>query len=274
MTQISGMLFASKRRYYAASIMFTLATLFRSNGLILSGYIAWGLLLEPILVDGLKRPTIARLIRGLPKCLMLSLLPLAPYILHLYNGYRAFCLDTGSQLRPWCSSRVPSIYSYVQSEYWVNGLFRYWTLQQLPNIVLALPVLVLLMHASITQIRLSFVPLLADRIYGKEVTSKPETRIGPLLVHSVTPYAIHALLLSAILLFFANTQIALRLSSTMPFTYWAAARLFISEASLRGAKGDSFKNATGSVAARCWVYWSILWGTCSVVTWAVFLPPA
>ncbi|PNG99104.1 GPI mannosyltransferase 2, partial [Tetrabaena socialis] len=45
--------------------------------------------------------------------------------------------------RPWCSSRVPYVYGFVQAQYWGVGLFRYWTLQQLPNFLLAAPVLLL-----------------------------------------------------------------------------------------------------------------------------------
>ncbi len=32
--------------------------------------------------------------------------------------------------RPWCSSRLPYVYGFVQSEYWNVGFMRYWTLQQ------------------------------------------------------------------------------------------------------------------------------------------------
>mgnify|MGYP001807012590 CR=1 FL=1 len=32
--------------------------------------------------------------------------------------------------RPWCSSRVPYVYGFVQLLYWNVGFLRYWTLQQ------------------------------------------------------------------------------------------------------------------------------------------------
>ncbi|KAG2441008.1 hypothetical protein HXX76_003861 [Chlamydomonas incerta] len=45
--------------------------------------------------------------------------------------------------RPWCSSRLPYVYGFVQSLYWNVGFLRYWTLQQAPNFLLAMPVLLL-----------------------------------------------------------------------------------------------------------------------------------
>eukprot|EP00198_Chlamydomonas_reinhardtii_P011508 XP_001700845.1 predicted protein [Chlamydomonas reinhardtii] len=45
--------------------------------------------------------------------------------------------------RPWCSSRVPYVYGFVQLLYWNVGFLRYWTLQQAPNFLLAMPVLLL-----------------------------------------------------------------------------------------------------------------------------------
>ena len=50
---------------------------------------------------------------------------------------------SGDQSGAWCEWRVPSIYAYVQHEYWNVGPFRYWTLKQLPQFALAAPALIL-----------------------------------------------------------------------------------------------------------------------------------
>lgn len=52
-----------------------------------------------------------------------------PVFAFQYAGWRSFCLG-GITKRPWCSKKLPSIYSFVQSHYWGVGLFRYFQLQQ------------------------------------------------------------------------------------------------------------------------------------------------
>jgi phosphatidylinositol glycan class V len=74
----------------------------------------------------------------------------------------------------------------------------------------------------------------------------------------LTAHAIHALVLTCILLIASHVQIALRLAASLPFTHWAAARLWIEKPQI----------------AKWWTAWSILWGCTSLVTWTLFLPPA
>jgi phosphatidylinositol glycan class V len=44
-----GMLYCTTSSYFAAALCFTLAATFRSNGFFLSGFIIWGLLVQPFL---------------------------------------------------------------------------------------------------------------------------------------------------------------------------------------------------------------------------------
>ena len=48
---------------------------------------------------------------------------------------------TASSKRPWCEQSGGTLYGFVQKEYWNQGLFNYWTLAQLPNFLLAAPIL-------------------------------------------------------------------------------------------------------------------------------------
>lgn len=87
-----------------------------------------------------------------------AILVTAPYVLVQVYGYRKFCGGEGidantlevvttvmeqERLRPWCAWRVPSIYSYIQSTYWGVGIFSYYQWKQIPNFLLAAPVLAL-----------------------------------------------------------------------------------------------------------------------------------
>lgn len=50
---------------------------------------------------------------------------------------------------PWCSYFLPMPYSYVQSHYWNVGFLRYYEVKQLPNFILAVPMLLIIWRQSI-----------------------------------------------------------------------------------------------------------------------------
>lgn len=181
----------------------------------------------------------------------------APVILHQIAGYLQFCTDSNAP--DWCSARLPLIYSYVQSKYWDVGLFRYWTIAQLPNFILAAPPLALLLWASSTHMKQHGFDKLSNIVHAiRSRRDKDDPNESLLVADQITPHAIHAFVLCLILIFASHTQIALRLSSSLPFTYWAAARLWIEKPQF----------------AKLWTGWSIIWSTISLVTWGLFLPPA
>lgn len=44
-----------------------------------------------------------------------------PFLSFQYLAYRSYCLD-GKTTRPWCSHTLPSVYSFVQDNYWLAFL--------------------------------------------------------------------------------------------------------------------------------------------------------
>ncbi|KAA1471717.1 mannosyltransferase [Dentipellis sp. KUC8613] len=241
-----GMLHCAQRRWLAASCYFALAAAFRSNGIFLGGFVLWGIIIEPFLRGRRPRPV------QILYAIVLTALIFAPFISYQFVAYRTFCTPDTPDGRPsWCESTIPSIYAYVQSRYWNNGFLRYWTPSQLPNILLASPVLALLFTYSLTYLT-HFVSLITHR----KPTSPASTH--PFFRPSLAPHAIHALILASVYLFASHTQIALRQAASMPLIYWAAAWL-VSERPWWG---------------RLWVGWCVIWGALSIVLWTVFLPPA
>ena len=234
------MLACAHREYLRATLYFTVAAAFRSNGVLLALYVPWSLVVHPFLSSST--------LPGLGVVFSASfhaILPFLPSLLHQRNAYRAFCLAEAAnqaQQSPWCDNLVPSIYTYVQRTYWHVGFLSYWTISQLPNIALALPLLVPLLYHSI--------PHTFSLIQGKSLGS-----FRPL---TTAAHSVHATFLGMTLLTSAHTQIALRLLPALPCTYWAAAALLI-ERPLWG---------------RAYVIWAVLWGAASIVLWAAFLPPA
>ncbi|KAI0776922.1 GPI mannosyltransferase 2 [Trametes elegans] len=270
-----GMLYCARKQWVRATCCFALATTFRSNGIFLCGFIAWGLVVEPFLQD--RKVSLGRTLYASVLCAT----TLAFFVYHQYNAYRVFCGGKAATA-PWCGAFLPSIYTYVQSRYWNVGFLRYWTVQQLPNFLLGAPPLALLFTFTVRYIRLALVPRLTALFrngkrtpsptpIGAPAPSVPESALStldasttwdgertPFLARTIAPHVIHALALTLLLLFASHTQIVLRQAASMPLTYWAAAWLLVE----RPAFG------------RLWVGWSLLWGAVSCVLWAVFLPPA
>ncbi|KAF9517551.1 glycosyltransferase family 76 protein [Hydnum rufescens UP504] len=244
-----GMLFCTKQNWLAAALCFAIATTFRANGLLLCGYLAWGIVVSP----WLRENKIA--LKSFLFFVVMALISVVPFFLHQYYAYLSFCHNSSS--RPeWCDRTVPFIYSYVQARYWDVGFLRYWEISQLPNFILGAPPLTLLIYTSSTHIFEAGLEI----VHRKEKIQKLPSRLNFLSSHTldILPYAIHALVLTLILLFASHTQIVLRLASSLPFTHWAAAALFIEKPRI----------------GRIWVAWSVIWGTMSCILWGVFLPPA
>jgi GPI mannosyltransferase 2 len=233
------MLTCARMHYGRASLYFATAAAFRSNGVLLALYVPWSLLIDPLLLSSrLPRPSVA-----LRACLY-ALLPLLPSLIHQLNAYRVFCLATTAtnpSRPPWCNNLIPSIYTHVQRTYWRVGFLSYWTPAQLPNIALALPLLLPLLFYSVSHV--------SSLISGKSGGLRPMT---------TTAHAVHATILGVTLLTNAHTQIALRLLSALPSTYWSVATLLIEQPRW----------------GKAYVVWAMLWGAASIILWATFLPPA
>ncbi|KAH9849114.1 GPI mannosyltransferase 2 [Lenzites betulinus] len=246
-----GMLYCARRQWLRATCCFALASILRSNGILLCGFVAWGLVIEPLFEHRSIHPS--RVLYAAVLCTV----AISPFIYYQYHAYTLFCLGSGSPAL-WCNSVPPSIYTYVQARYWNVGFLRYWTLQQLPNFLLGAPPLALLFVFTLHYTRSALIPHLLTFAFPSSPSSSLRQKPSLFLPQSIAPHAIHALILSALLLFASHTQIVLRTAASMPLTYWAAAWLLVEHPRL----------------GRWWVGWSVVWGAASCVLWAVFLPPA
>lgn len=153
----SGLWHLQKNRLLAGSVLLSLATAARSNGLVNAGFLIHSGMKVFLQQSGCCRPLMKRLCG-----ILLMILPFA--VFQGYSYYR-FCFpsygeghlpeeliqlakDKGYRVRgepipAWCSYHFPLVYSHIQSEYWGVGLFRYFQLRQLPNFFLATPVIFL-----------------------------------------------------------------------------------------------------------------------------------
>ncbi|KAF8197959.1 glycosyltransferase family 76 protein [Pholiota molesta] len=105
-----GMLCCTRHEWLRASLWFALAGVFRSNGIFLSGFILWELLVQPFLAG--KMPSG----RTLVKASALTTIVITPFVTYHAYAYSVFCAQSDASIPEWCSRLPPSIYTYVQSK--------------------------------------------------------------------------------------------------------------------------------------------------------------
>ncbi|EJT80331.1 GPI mannosyltransferase 2 [Gaeumannomyces tritici R3-111a-1] len=240
----------------ASAVVFALATTFRSNGLLNGIPFAFAFISE---ASGfLSHPSAATIWR-------LAVLGLggiciaAGLIVPQAVAYQRYCLQPpGTPLRSWCNQTLPSIYSFVQREYWGVGPFRYWTVSNLPLFMLAAPVLFILVKSGWDFLG---APRGIPQTSGKTAQRKEDTAqyADGGLVRSM---AAAQVLLSVMALTSYHVQIITRLSSAYPVWYWWLAK------HLAGEDG----RPTGS--AKGFVVFMVMYASIQGVLFSSFLPPA
>lgn len=215
-----GMIFASQGRRYAASFMFSVCASTRSNGALLSiFFIALPSFLS-FLTKGfknLKRDIMMHLMPAvLPTCL-----PFLPFILFQAHASNLYCVSGG---RPWCDFEIFGVsigmYSWIQKEYWGNGVFSYWTLRQIPNFALASPMILICCYGIF-----SF-------FYKKNFFCTQKNNSKEIFTFC---FRVHWILLFLIAFIGMNVQVITRFLSACPALYWYLSRVFLNS-SCRRAK--------------------------------------
>lgn len=160
----------------------------------------------------------ARTLLGMVICL-------APYVTFQAYGYQQFCLQ-GEYSPSWCHKRIPQLYGHVQEVYWENGLFSYWQLKQIPNFLLAAPILSFSFYVSKDCIIRSWWQFLSLVAFGFGGT--PPTKTWPrggIYGRSYFCLVIHLAFMSIFAFLFMNVQVSTRFLSASPPLYWYAAGL-------------------------------------------------
>lgn len=122
------------------------------------------------------------------------------------------------------------------------GFLKYWRLEQVPNFILAAPVL--------------YISILG--IYTYKTSTWPIAKSDN---HTMAAIVTHQTLINALLLFSSHTQIALRLAPTDPVMWWTLASSLVT-----GRKVEWWHTM--------WGWWVCLWGAASLVLWTGHYPPA
>ena len=136
---------------WLSAISIALATATRSNGIVLCGFLAYhclnSLWHDVLQSTALLPRRLHRLVGILVSTGLQCLIAVCPFVLFQCYGYFLYCKES-NQPSEWCKWKIPVPYSYIQQHYWNVGFLRYFQLKQIPNFLLAAPMLVLSVYST------------------------------------------------------------------------------------------------------------------------------
>jgi phosphatidylinositol glycan class V len=193
---LGGLLLYYRRHRTLAALVFCLSGLIRSNGLLFAGLFIYEMLVA----------------RQITRRLVLSLLlSISGGLFYLIACHRKYC--HAEDMPEFCFWAVPNIYSYVQGKYWNVGFLAYYDLQQLPNFLIATPMILLSMHGIYSFVKQTGLGEVLMFWRGKE-----EVDQQPL-------YYLWAFLLFFSMLY-VHIQAVNRLFSWLPPLFWTLADVY------------------------------------------------
>lgn len=221
-----------------------LSILTRSNGMVNIGfpiYFQFRKLYNHFVTkyDKLSTLTILKSICSLCNIAIISTVPFI--LLQIYN-YIIFCVPRSNEMFipqhildhsatnnfvlqgsgnvEWCHATLPVAYSYIQNKYWNVGFLKYYAVKQIPNFILALPVLYIMITCIkeyIVEHSKYFCTLeFIERIDGTAKVVKVKKYPAEMLV-----FVVHGLFMTIFCIFFVHIQVSTRLlCSASPLIYW------------------------------------------------------
>ncbi|KAM1354368.1 hypothetical protein PS2_028516 [Malus domestica] len=255
---VGGLYHLISGKHVIAVLWFAISGFSRSNGVLNAGYFCFQTMHQAYDAVFLrKRPFLAlqAVVGGALRCICIFV----PFIAFQAYGYNNLCLGhLPSDMRPWCNARVPLLYNYIQSHYWGVGFLRYFQVKQLPNFLLASPILSLALCSIVHYAKskpekffsLGFLAPPEDKdsaavlFFLAEYSSRSQenrtrkqvNKDGPALLSeehkvlakqgylsvAVLPCILHLGFMAATAFFVMHVQVATRFLSFSPPLYWFA----------------------------------------------------
>ena len=152
----SGLLALEKHHRWLSCAAFSMATLTRSNGIVLCGFLGYKCLsdiTETLFYQSYWtfRRKVQTCARYLGATALQCLITVAPFCGFQLYGYVQYCrrsptMSLSSSSPPvWCNHTLPLPYSFIQDHYWNFGFMRYYEFKQIPNFLLAAPMVALVL---------------------------------------------------------------------------------------------------------------------------------
>jgi len=230
-SQLLGHIYLKSERLFFSSLCFAFGSTIRSNGLVSIGFILYYYLNKSYQKRTLILP------------LHYIILFLSAFLLAQFYLYKEFCFEK-TNIHPelklyglneqlpmpltnfsssWCLKTLPISYQYVQKTYWNVGFFNYWTLKQIPNFLLALPVFILIGQFIKNWFQLNFKEIRKQkfRFLVRNQSTKTDIWFND---KDFLPHIIYTLFLCLFACIFMHIQVSTRfLYSSGPFLYMICA---------------------------------------------------
>ncbi|XP_063903412.1 GPI mannosyltransferase 2 [Zophobas morio] len=224
-----------------------LSTVTRSNGVLNIGFLMYVIICLYLEKVKLKKQIFDKLLhtcKFITLAIILGCLCILPFILFQVYGFQMYCTDFISELPPtvlqhkdiekfvlpgsfskhqqaWCFNKLPLSYSYIQSYYWKVGFLQYYELRQVPNFVLAFPIVFILLEGAFQFLKK--VPRDIVKIFNFNLlqhTFKRKSKLNP----AMNVFIIHATALTLFCVTNIHVQVTTRmLCSASPVLYWFCA---------------------------------------------------
>lgn len=219
------------KQQFISSLIWALASLTRSNGIVLIGFFLYDFLVAFFASNDLPLSG-SQIITKLFTTVFYSVISISGFLGFQYFAYTQFCGRDGSS-RPWCFAKVPNIYSFVQKEYWNVGLFHYFTFNQIPNFILALPMIIICSSACFLYFESDHLRFMSLGLHRKK--NKRAKSLKLFYDDQMLPHIYLLIFMLVYNVFVAHVQIITRLFTFMPIVYWFMAHLIMT-ASIRSQK--------------------------------------
>ena len=263
-----GMRHMHQKRRLAAALYWMLATTVRANGILHAGFFVWDLMHRS---DSRKPISLKSLFTLLIRCiqnLTCAFIVVSPFLALQFYAWRTMCNNKNAlsePVRPWCLDSIPLVYPFVQKHYWNNGFLKYFTLQQLPNFILASPIILLSLFGIYKYSASNMHRFLSIGFDNR--TSKASRFNSEYLSDDVLPFVY----LWTVMLFLCVTtmhvQVILRFFTSVPPLFWFLGHLF--------GKHSSKNNPNYQGLLRKFIfYYFVAYPSIGAILFANFLPPA
>ncbi|GET65973.1 mannosyltransferase [Rhizophagus irregularis] len=252
-----GMRLFYEGNIWIAAFIWSLSSFTRSNGIVYIGFYIYEFLIKDI-----NRINVMKIFVRLIKTTILSLIVLFGFLTFQSYGYYEYCIL--NEPRSWCNNKIPVLYSFVQIFYWNAGFLTYYEIKQIPNFLLATPMILLSFYGIYDYSKIDFKRIFTLGLQQKQQQLEIKT---PYYTHNLLPF----IYLWAVLLLYSITsihiQVITRFFSSQPTVYWFVAHLFMRSISKEASKLDKI------LGYGMMVYF-VLYGGSGIILFANFFPPA
>jgi phosphatidylinositol glycan class V len=236
------------RRFWSAAVFFALATCTRGNGIIFCGF---------FIVDFLQavrsRSPCGFLVGKVVATGMQITLVLAPYVLYQVSSAQLYCSGAVTDAA-YCTAFFPNIYGHIQATYWGVGFLKIYRVEQIPNFLLAGPVLFLSIKTVYVYVSANTTLFFTGGLIGENRNySKDKFLERPVALTYFYHWAAALLICLTVL----HIQVSTRFLTSVPAFHWAVA--------------ESIRHA-GSGPAVAWKVWLAGYTVVGSVLFSAFYP--